>query len=785
MFRHCLPDRSWRLFAALVLVCLAGPAMGQEPNAARRVQLPPDPPEVHLGFRPGDDRQVVDWGQVTGYLEALAEQSDRVALDTIGRSTLDRPMVLLTITDTANHARLAEIRSEQARLADPRRIEGTEEREELVRGGRLVVLITAAIHPTEVGSSLVPLNLAYRLASATDPVLLEVLQECVVLIVPALNPDGVDMVAEWYRESLGTPWEGSVPPFLYHHYTGHDNNRDWYSLTQIETRNVVERVHNVWHPQIVHDIHQQGAYGSRYFVPPWTDPIEPNVDPLLTAATNSLGTTMAWELLRQGKTGVAVNEKYDAWSPARAYSHYHGGVRILSETASAELATPIEVLPTELLAADGESPARGPTWNNPVPWPGGPWAMADILDYMETGAIALLRSAAGSREVWLDNFAAVGERAVEGWPEWPAAWIIPAGQRNEAGVAELTRILRTGEVEIDVAVSDLTDGDSIYPAGSLVVEMRQPYASFAQMLLAPQVYPGELDSPGGSPREPYDVTAHNLPLFLGVSALPAHGMPQGDLVRMEGVPAPAPRHADGVSAEPGLLVGLYQPWVPAADEGWTRWVFDGYEIPYASLSNQQVRQGELTRRFTSIVLPSIDPEVLDEGWEPEEMPVEYTGGLGPAGVEALRAFVEGGGTLVALGRSASWTADKLNLPAVDRLRDQAKDVYFAPGAQVAVEVDTTTAVGRSMPPHTAAWLEEGAAFDLPAASSGVSVATYGARPQVLSGWMHGVTVLAGASAVVEVPLGEGRVVLFGIDPQHRGLSMATFPLLFNALRRVP
>jgi hypothetical protein len=128
--------------------------MGQEPNAARRVQLPPDPPEVHLGFRPGDDRQVVDWGQVTGYLEALAEQSDRVALDTIGRSTLDRPMVLLTITDTANHARLAEIRSEQARLADPRRIEGTEEREELVRGGRLVVLITAAIHPTEVGSSL-------------------------------------------------------------------------------------------------------------------------------------------------------------------------------------------------------------------------------------------------------------------------------------------------------------------------------------------------------------------------------------------------------------------------------------------------------------------------------------------------------------------------------------------------------------------------------------------------------------------------------------------------------
>jgi hypothetical protein len=749
------------------------------------VQLPPDPPEVHLGFHLGDDYQVVDWGQSTGYLEVLAEQSDRVRLDTIGRSTLDRPMVLLTITDTANQSRLAEIRSAQARLADPRRIEGLRQREELIRESRLVVLITSAIHPTEVGGSLVPLSLAYRLASTTDPALLKVLRECVILIVPSLNPDGVDMVAQWYRESLGMPWEGSVPPFLYHHYTGHDNNRDWYSLTQVETRNVVERVHNVWHPQIVHDIHEQGPHGSRYFVPPWTDPIEPNVDPLLTAATNSLGTAIAWELLRLGKRGVAVNEKYDAWSPARAYSHYHGGVRILSETASAELATPIEVLPTELHAADEDGSAAGPTWNNPAPWPGGQWALSDILDYMETGALALLRWAAGSREAWLGNFVSVGERAVEGWPDWPRAWIIPAGQGNEPGVAELTRILRTGQVEIDVAATDLTDGESIYPAGSLVVGMRQPYAAFVQMLLAPQAYPGELEHPGRSPREPYDVTAHNLPLFLGVRAEPTNRMPQGELVRMEGMPTPSPRHAEGVSGEPGLLVGLYQPWVPAADEGWTRWLFDGYEVPYATLRNQQVRQGQLTRRFTSIVIPSIEPKVLDEGWAPTSMPVEYTGGLGPAGVQALRAFVESGGTLVALGRSASWTADKLHLPVVDRLRDQPKDVFFAPGAQISLEVDSTRATGRSMPSHTAAWIEGGAAFDMPASSPAVSVATYGKRPRVLSGWVHGMSALAGASAIVEVPLGRGRVVLFGIDPQHRGITMATFPLLFNSLRRIP
>jgi len=177
--------------------------------------------------------------------------------------------------------------------------------------------------------------------------------------------------------------------------------------------------------------------------------------------------------------------------------------------------------------------------------------------------------------------------------------------------------------------------------------------------------------------------------------------------------------------------------------------------------------------------------VLDDGWAPGSMPVEYTGGLGSAGVQALREFVEAGGTLVALGRSASWVAERLNLPVVDRLRDQPKKVFFAPGAQVSLQVDTTTSIGQNMQPRVAAWIEGGGAFDLPARSAAVSVATYGARPRVLSGWVHGASALAGASAVVEVPLGSGNVVLFGIDPQQRGLSMATFPLLFNALRPAP
>lgn len=768
------------IWVGLAMALGAGSARGQETGNDSVVRLPPDPPTAHLGFRPGADRRVADWAQVTTYLDVLARQSDRVRLDTIGRSTLDRPMVLLTITDAANHTRLEAIRSAQAEMADPRLIANPQRRQELLRDSPLVVLITSAIHPTEVGGTLVPLNIAYRLASTTDPFLLRVLRESVVLIVPSVNPDGVDLVADWYRESLGTPWEGSPPPALYHHYTGHDNNRDWYSFTQVETRNVVERVYNTWHPQIVHDMHQQGMNGSRFFVPPWTDPIEPNVDPLLTAAANALGTAVAWDLLRQGKKGVEVNAVYDAWSPSRAYAHYHGAVRVLSETASARLATPVEITAADIESAGDNLSAA--TWNHPVPWPGGRWSLADIVDYMESGALSLLNRAVASRQAWLENFVRVGERAVAGWPDWPRAWIIPAGQGNEGAVAELVRILRTGGVELSVATSDLTLGDSTWPAGSLVVGMRQPYAAFVQMLLARQAYPGSMQYPAGPPRVPYDVTAHNLPLFLGLSVEPVRGLPRGELERLEGDVEGTARHAEGLSARPGLLVGLYQPHIPATDEGWTRWLFDRYQVPYATLHDQQIRRGDLARRFTSIVLPSVDPTLLDDGWAPGSMPVEFTGGLGSAGVQQLRTFVEAGGTLVALGHSATWAAERLDLPVVNRLRDQPPEAFFAPGAQVSLEVDTVTATGRGMRPQTAAWLEGGAAFDLPAASPARRVAGYGRRPRVLSGWVHGVSVLAGAAAVVEVPLGAGKIVLFGIDPQQRGLSMATFPLLFNALR---
>jgi hypothetical protein len=741
---------------------------------------PPEAPETYLGFRVGTDRRLADWDQICGYLSQLAKASERVRLDTLGRSTLDRPLVLLTVSDPANMERLEEYRAIQAQLADPRLIADPVHRRELISRGRLVILITAAIHANEVGGSQLALRLAYRLATSQEPDVRRALREAIILLVPSLNPDGVQAVTEWYRSTVDMPWEGAAPPFLDHHYAGHDNNRDWYALTQQETQVVVARVHNVWHPQIVHDIHQQSARGSRFFVPPWIDPIDPNVDPLLITATNALGTSIAWQMHLAGRTGVVVNTTYDSWSPSRAYAHYHGGVRLLSETASARLATPVDIAVSELQPIPGAL-SDGTSWNLPAPWQGGPWSLADIVGYMEDGVMALLRTVAGERERWLETFTSVGERAIQGWERWPSAWVIPARQRNEAGVAELLRILLSGGVEVERAVGPVGVAGREFKDGSYVVRMHQPYAAFAQTLLETQLYPEILEADGGSPRKPYDVTAHTLPLLLDVDAVAVWGRVRAETRPVEEPPAVELR-VQGLSDSPSVLVGLYQPYVPSIDEGWTRWIFDRYAIPYAAIHNEEILQGDLARRFTAIVLPSASPAALREGWADGSLPQRYVGGLGKRGAAALREFAEAGGTLVALNRASTFILEELDLPLRDRLEGLGPREFFAPGAIVSLAVDTSSYLAAGMPPQTAAWIEGGLAFEPDAGAAVSVVARYGSGPTLMSGWIVAERQLAGRAAMIRVNLGRGAVVLFGFRPQYRGQSLATFPLLFNALR---
>ncbi len=769
--------------AALVTYPAAVPAQRAGPVPA---------PAEHLGFEPGADRRLPSWSQVRGYFAALDRASPRIQLRTLGTTTMGRPFIAAFIADSAALANLPRYRDIQQRLADPRRTSPAE-RARLAEEGRVVVLVTSSIHSTEVGAILAPLVLAHRLVTSEDPEARSIRSNVITILVPSLNPDGVDIVTQWYASTLGTPWEGNGPPVLYHKYTGHDNNRDWYAFTQVETRLTIDSLHNVWKPQIVNDIHQQQSTGSRLFIPPYMDPIEPNVDPLIVAGVNAMGMSMAWRLTAEGKTGIAVNASYDAWTPARSYQHYHGGIRILTETASARMATPIEIPFDSLRDARGYDP-REASWNFVQPWPGGPWALADIIDYQVSSSWALLGEAARGRSSWLSTFSLVQERAVAGRgaagrENWPIAFVIPSAQRDAAALTAMIRILQRGQVEVrrTTAPVSLAATPPVapvrVPTGSYVIYTAQPYGAFAKALLERQVYPDRREYPGGPPRRPYDVTAHTLPLLMGV---------RGVTVLHDSVPLPVsapiamlpePRFtAAGLSGSTARRIAIYRSNAPSMDEGWTRWVFEQYRVPFTSVGDREIRAGALNRRFDVIVLPDQSSRLLATGVT-GVYPDSLRGGIGDEGANMLRQFVEAGGTLVAFNRASLYAISILDLPVRDALGEVEASEFYGPGSLLRVELRRTHPIARDMGMEPAIWFEGSPAFEITDPARATAVASYPAQGDpLLSGWLLGGSRLAGKAALVEVRHGSGRVVLFGFRPQYRAQSVATYGLMWGAMR---
>lgn len=508
-------------------------------------------PADHLGFTPGDARKLAPWSRIAAYFQLLGARSPRVQTEILGNSTEGRPFLLSIIASEETHARLDHYRDIQAQLADPRAV-SAQQIAGFVAEGKTIALVTCTIHATEVGATLMAMDLAHDLATKDDATTRQILDNVILLLVPSLNPDGWDLVEQWYTKTLDTPFEGSAPPQVYQTYTGHDNNRDWFMLTQAENRLAVEKIHNVWHPQIVYDLHQMMQDGPRYFVPPFIDPYDPNVDLILSQEINVLGSTMAQALAAHGKTGVTTNVIFDAFSPSRAYQHYHGGVRILSEAASCRIATPVTINKEDLKVGRGFDP-HAATWNHPNPWPGGEWTLADIVSYNRISVDALLLHAARYRDMWLSNFAALSRRAVER-TEAPIAFVVPAGQRDPVTRAELLQVLQRGGVELTQAKTRFTADGVTYPAGSAVIPMAQPYGAYAKTLLETQKYPDLRLYPDGPPKPPYDITAHSLPLQMGVEAIAVATPFKADVTPVSGLVAPPKGTVKGTGAT-GVIIG--------------------------------------------------------------------------------------------------------------------------------------------------------------------------------------------------------------------------------------
>ncbi len=815
-------------------------------------------PEEHLGFKIGEDRKLADWPEIVSYFQKVAALSDRVRVEELGKTTEGKPFLLATISSPDNLRRLEELRQIQLRLCDPDCVT-PEEAKRLVEDGKTSVLITCSIHSTEVGGSQMSMELLHRLTTGEDSEVREILDNTILLLVPSLNPDGNSLVCDWYKRYLGTKYEGTSPPTVYHKYAGHDNNRDWFMFTLKETRLTVEKIHNLWHPQIVYDIHQMGQKGPRLYLPPYIDPIDPNVDPVIVSGTSFMGLTMADTLTTAGKSGVNTHWEFDGWTPARAYQHYHGGIRILSEAASVDIASPVDVKSEELEGERGFKP-REARWSHVIPWKGGRWSLRDIVDYEFIAAMALLGNAAKHRKRWLRGSLEIGRRSLN--PEnSPYAFVVPKEQPDRGVAKELLEVLRIGDVSLYEASESFTADGILYPEGSVIIPLAQPYGRFAKTMLEKQIYPDLRKNPGDPPEVPYDVTAQTLGLQMGVDVVQVmdkfecsmeplkptkiegtvHGSGRpwylfpsellastkaANLLLQKGIKLyraqgweeallgelkpgafvlESGKEAESMMKEASLLgvdfygvedlpdvafevvkprVGVYKAWLPNADEGWLRMVLEEYGFDYKSLSPQDVRQGRLAERVDVLIFPDLGRDQIVDGMkavrgaDPKRYETTYRIGLGEEGTKAVLDFLGEGGNVIALNKASGFAIKDLMVEAENPLEGLKEQEFYIPGSILKVTLDETHPIAYGYPREAAVYFISGPAFKV---KEDNEVAKYPEANPLLSGWILGEKYLRGLAAVADLPVGRGKVILFGFPPHFRNQARGTFRMLFNAI----
>ena len=880
-----VPSRPARVLAPVLCVAACWVAV-QAPQA----QAPLPTPEQHLGFRVGADNKLARWDRIVDYMRLVAAASPRVAVRELGRTTQGNSFIVLEISAPETLANLDRFKQLERKLYFQGGPPTEAERDEIFRLGKAVVLVTCNIHSTEIGSNQMTLELVHRLATENSPLVRKILDQVIFLLVPSLNPDGQILVTDWFNKNLGTPFENSPMPWLYHPYVGHDNNRDMYMFTQKESQLTAKLLWHDWFPAVWLDEHQMGNSGARIFVMPATDPINPNVHPLIYRWNGLFGQAQAAALEAAGKDGIIYNATYtNFWQGAMAWAGWwHNQVGLLTEVASVRVAAPVEQQRAQLgrppapvaedpqarrQSADPNAPLAAPRdvmprTEYPRPWLGGRWTLRDIVDYELIATMALLETAADRRETLLRQIYEVNLATVEaGRKGDPAAILIPiASHLDLAAVTRLVDRLLIGGVEVyNPETAFDADGKHYPPGNTIVIPMTQVFARYAKDLLEKQTYPEVRRTPTSAPEPPYDVSAWSLGMQMGVETVFVR-KPLAEAVRLKRLNAapkltsgsvtgtgtrfvfryrgadaavavnrllkegakitfePAPTNGgvvtsvvttgvtrkrieelasefglNVVAGAPGVTdqrpplaripiraprVALYQPWTASMDEGWTRWVLEQFEFAPVTVHNTDIRDGFLHKKYDAIVLADQQPRSIMDGQTSPAARPEYRGGLGDDGLHALEAFVANGGTLVTLGAACDFAIERWPIPVQNVKRGLTRDQHFAPGTIVRLQVDPASPIGFGMPPDTFGFYNNSPFFTIGdgfASQTASVVARYPNTDIVGSGWLRGEEFMAGKAAIVVIEMNPGRLVLFGLRPQHRAQTHATFPLLFNAL----
>ena len=524
---------------AVVLIVLTT-VIGLRPEVALGQSIPS--PEEFFGFQMGADRKLARWDKLVEYYELLGRQSARLEVVHMGPTTLGNPFLALFISSPDNLAHLEDLRQMNATLSDPR---GASEQdiERAIADGKAVVVQSMGLHSSEVGASQMAAELMYDLVTRTDDEITRILDETIAIMIPCFNPDGEIMSGDWYNENVGTDYEGVGLPWLYHHYIGHDNNRDAFQQNTVESQYGAKILFRDWIPQAYIDHHQMGAYGARIYVPPYAEPLRPSADPLVWREMSWYGAHIAYKEEEAGKDGVVNAAVYSGWGHFGFHwiTPFHNIAGMLTESASARLATPLFVHPDQLNGSRGLPEYEAQT-TFPNPWQGGWWHVRDIVEQQKIAAVAALDIAARHRATVLRNAYQKASRQIErGSSMSPAVFVIPADQHDPLTATKMVNRLLGQGIDVHQAPSEFTHEGRVYGAGSFVVSMAQPKRGVIRWLLGRTFYPDNTYTRDrdGNPIRPYDMSTDTMAEFMGVRVDPADSVVDTALATVDELLTPA------------------------------------------------------------------------------------------------------------------------------------------------------------------------------------------------------------------------------------------------------
>lgn len=474
-----------------------------------------------LGFRPGADYKLATYDQEVDYFRKVAAASKLVKIVEAGKTSQGRPMYFALVSSADNLGKIDRYREIARRLAHPLGLSDADARA-LAREGKAFVHIDGGLHSTEVAGPQHTPQFLYDLVSrAGEPDVKAMLDNVVVMLWPTINPDGHQMVAEWYMQNVGTPYELSGLPRLYQDYVGHDNNRDAYMLNMIESR-VLEHTWRQWEPQIIYVHHQSGPFPTRIWLPPFSEPVGIDAPFIMSREVNMIGMAIAKGLEERGQVGAThMGTAFDAWYPG--YVDYAPNFKNIAafwtETALFQYATPHDYSLTDFPANMRD---LRPQSLYSSPWPPGAWRLRDAVEYMTTASWSVVEFAGKYKDSLLFNrYQAGRDQIALGKKKAPYAYFIPPDQRDPVAAVELLRRVAFGGVRVSQLTAAVAANGETFPVGTWVVPTDQEFAAMAREVLDIQAYPDLRQYPGGPPERPYDAAGWSLPLQMGVRVVAA------------------------------------------------------------------------------------------------------------------------------------------------------------------------------------------------------------------------------------------------------------------------